>query len=150
MHSMSHALDHLRVHAACEARPAPGTVLQLPDVRQPVCRDSGRPGVLVEYSVRPAQTALWALLGAEHQIVPIVHHDNSLKANLDAIIEAFRHAIRAAYRALDCCKTVDLAASSVRQRWISASSTSGRSISIARWPSETSPLSPLSDSQSPS
>jgi hypothetical protein len=150
MHSMSYAPYQLHGHAACEERQAAAgaKLLQEPDVRPP-CRDSGRPGGHVEYSVRSARTAVCELLDAEHENPPTVHQELP-KVNFDAIIEAFRYAIRAAYRAADCCKIVVLAASSVRQRWISASSASGRSISIARWPSETSPLSPLSESQSPS
>ena len=44
----------------------------------------------VEYSVRAAQMAVYALLGIERQIPPILHHDRSIRVKLEAVIKAFR------------------------------------------------------------
>lgn len=44
----------------------------------------------VEYSVRVAQMAVYELLNINREIPPILHHDRSLKVNLDAVIKAFR------------------------------------------------------------
>jgi hypothetical protein len=130
---------------------------------QRLCGNQDLPGRRVRRSwaiVRSLRFRSDTMSGAEMQSMALDHlhvlaaceghHDTSPKVNFDAIIEAFHYAIHAAYRTVDCRKTVGLAASSVRQRWISASSASGRSISIARWPSEISPLLPLRESQSPS
>jgi oleate hydratase len=43
----------------------------------------------VEYSVRVAQMAVYELLGVDRPIPPILHHDESLKVKLDAVIKAF-------------------------------------------------------------
>jgi oleate hydratase len=43
----------------------------------------------VEYSVRAAQTAVYELLDIKREIPPILHHDKSLKVNLDAVFKAF-------------------------------------------------------------
>ena len=43
----------------------------------------------VEYSIRAAQMAVYELLGVDRQIPPILHHDRSLKVELDALIKAF-------------------------------------------------------------
>ncbi len=44
----------------------------------------------VEYSVRVAQMAVYELLGIDREIPPILHHDKSVKVNLDAVVKAFR------------------------------------------------------------
>ena len=44
----------------------------------------------VEYSVRVAQMAVYELLGIDAAIPPILHHDKSVKVQLDAVIKAFR------------------------------------------------------------
>lgn len=44
----------------------------------------------VEYSVRVAQMAVYELLNIEKEIPAILHHDKSIKVNLDAVIKAFR------------------------------------------------------------
>lgn len=44
----------------------------------------------VEYSVRVAQMAVYELLDIGRKIPPILHHDQSLKAKFDAVIEAFK------------------------------------------------------------
>ena len=44
----------------------------------------------VEYSVRVAQMAVYELLGIDRAVPPILHHDKSVKVNLDAIVKAFR------------------------------------------------------------
>jgi oleate hydratase len=44
----------------------------------------------VEYSVRVAQMAVYELLNVNREIPPILHHDRSLKVNLDAVIKAFQ------------------------------------------------------------
>ncbi len=43
----------------------------------------------VEYSVRVAQMAVYELLGIDREIPPILHHDQSLKVKLDAVVKAF-------------------------------------------------------------
>ena len=43
----------------------------------------------VEYSVRVAQTAVYELLNIDREIPPILHHDKSIKVNLEAVIKAF-------------------------------------------------------------
>jgi oleate hydratase len=43
----------------------------------------------VEYSIRAAQMAVYELLGIDREIPPILHHDRSLRLNLDAVIKAF-------------------------------------------------------------
>jgi oleate hydratase len=43
----------------------------------------------VEYSVRAAQTAVYQLLGIDKEIPPVLHHDQSNKVRLDALIKAF-------------------------------------------------------------
>jgi oleate hydratase len=43
----------------------------------------------VEYSVRAAQMAVYELLGIERAVSPILHHDKSVKVNLDAVVKAF-------------------------------------------------------------
>lgn len=43
----------------------------------------------VEYSVRVAQMAVYELLGIDREIPPILHHDQSVKVKLDAVIKAF-------------------------------------------------------------
>jgi oleate hydratase len=43
----------------------------------------------VEYSVRVAQTAVYELLNIDREIPPILHHDKSIKVNLEAAIKAF-------------------------------------------------------------
>ncbi|MEH6830414.1 MAG: oleate hydratase [Sulfitobacter sp.] len=44
----------------------------------------------VEYSVRAAQMAVYELLEIDRDIPPILHHDKSIKVNLDAAIKAFK------------------------------------------------------------
>lgn len=44
----------------------------------------------VEYSVRAAQMSVYQLLKIDRQVPPILHHDKSLKVNLDAVIKAFQ------------------------------------------------------------
>ncbi len=44
----------------------------------------------VEYSVQVAQMAVYELLGIEREIPPILHHDDSIKVKLDAVVKAFR------------------------------------------------------------
>ena len=44
----------------------------------------------VEYSVRAAQMAVYQLLGLDRQVPPILHHDQSIKVKLAALIKAFR------------------------------------------------------------
>ena len=44
----------------------------------------------VEYSVRAAQMAVYELLGIAREVPPILHHDQSLKVNFDAVVKAFR------------------------------------------------------------
>lgn len=44
----------------------------------------------VEYSVRVAQMAVYELLGIDREIPPILHHDQSVKVQLDAVVKAFR------------------------------------------------------------
>ncbi len=44
----------------------------------------------VEYSVRVAQIAVYELLGIDRKVPPILHHDKSIKVNLDAVVKAFR------------------------------------------------------------
>ena len=44
----------------------------------------------VEYSVRVAQMAVYELLGIDRAVPPILHHDKSIKVNLDAVVKAFR------------------------------------------------------------
>ncbi len=44
----------------------------------------------VEYSVRVAQMAVYELLEVDRTIPPILHHDKSLRVELDAVIKAFR------------------------------------------------------------
>ena len=44
----------------------------------------------VEYSVRVAQMAVYRLLGIEREIPPILHHDRSLRVNLESLIKAFQ------------------------------------------------------------
>lgn len=43
----------------------------------------------VEYSVRAAQTAVYHLLGIDKPIPPVLHHDQSIKVKIDAVIKAF-------------------------------------------------------------
>ena len=43
----------------------------------------------VEYSVRAAQMAVYELLGIDRAVSPILHHDKSVKVNLDAVVKAF-------------------------------------------------------------
>jgi oleate hydratase len=43
----------------------------------------------VEYSVRAAQMAVYALLGIEREIPPITPHDRSLRVQFDALVKAF-------------------------------------------------------------
>ena len=44
----------------------------------------------VEYSVRVAQMAVYQLLKIDREVPPILHHDKSIKVNLDALIKAFK------------------------------------------------------------
>jgi oleate hydratase len=44
----------------------------------------------VEYSIRVAQMAVYELLAIERDIPPILHHDQELKVEVDAVIKAFR------------------------------------------------------------
>ncbi|GJD19642.1 hypothetical protein RIVM261_045980 [Rivularia sp. IAM M-261] len=44
----------------------------------------------IEYSVRVAQMAVYELLSIDKEIPPILHHDKSIKVQLDALIKAFR------------------------------------------------------------
>lgn len=44
----------------------------------------------VEYSVRVAQMAVYELLNIEKEIPAILHHDKSIKVNLDAVMKAFK------------------------------------------------------------
>jgi len=44
----------------------------------------------VEFSVRVAQMAVYQLLDIKREIPPILHHDKSLKVNVDAVIKAFQ------------------------------------------------------------
>jgi oleate hydratase len=44
----------------------------------------------VEYSIRVAQMAVYELLGIDREIPPILHHDESIKVKLDAVVKAFR------------------------------------------------------------
>ena len=44
----------------------------------------------VEYSVRVAQMAVYRLLGIARDIPPILHHDQSLKVNFEAVVKAFQ------------------------------------------------------------
>lgn len=44
----------------------------------------------VEYSVRAAQMAVYQLLGIDRAVPPIMHHDQSIKVKLNALIKAFR------------------------------------------------------------
>jgi oleate hydratase len=44
----------------------------------------------VEYSVRVAQMAVYQLLGIDREVPPILHHDKSIKVNLDAVVKAFK------------------------------------------------------------
>lgn len=44
----------------------------------------------VEYSVRAAQMAVYELLDIQREVPPIRHHDKSIKANIDAVIKAFK------------------------------------------------------------
>jgi oleate hydratase len=44
----------------------------------------------VEYSVRAAQMAVCALLDIKREVPPILHHDQSLKVNFDAVVKAFK------------------------------------------------------------
>jgi oleate hydratase len=43
----------------------------------------------VEYSVRAAQTAVYALLGIDRQIPPVTPRDKSFRARFEAFIKAF-------------------------------------------------------------
>ena len=44
----------------------------------------------VEYSVRAAQMAVYQLLGISRAVPPVLHHDQSIKVKLDALIKAFK------------------------------------------------------------
>ena len=44
----------------------------------------------VEYSVRAAQIAVYALLGIDRQIPPITAHDKSLRVQFEALVKAFK------------------------------------------------------------
>jgi oleate hydratase len=44
----------------------------------------------VEYSVRAAQIAVYQLLAIKSEIPPVLHHDQSIKVNFDALIKAFK------------------------------------------------------------
>lgn len=44
----------------------------------------------VEYSIRVAQMAVYELLGIDREIPPILHHDQSNKVKLNAVVKAFR------------------------------------------------------------
>ena len=44
----------------------------------------------VEYSIRAAQMAVYALLKLEREVPPIRRHDKSIKVQLDAVIKAFK------------------------------------------------------------
>ena len=44
----------------------------------------------VEYSIRVAQMAVYELLGIDQEIPPVLHHDQSIKVKLDAMVKAFR------------------------------------------------------------
>lgn len=44
----------------------------------------------VEYSVRAAQMTVYQLLEIDRDVPPILHHDKSIKVNLDAVIKAFQ------------------------------------------------------------
>jgi oleate hydratase len=44
----------------------------------------------VEYSVRAAQTAVYALLGIDRKIPPITPHDKSVRTQIEALIKAFK------------------------------------------------------------
>jgi len=42
----------------------------------------------VEYSVRAAQTAVYALLGIAREVPPVTRHDRTVKARFDALLKA--------------------------------------------------------------
>jgi oleate hydratase len=44
----------------------------------------------VEYSVRAAQMAVYQLLAIERAVPPILHHDKSARAKIDALVKAFK------------------------------------------------------------
>ena len=44
----------------------------------------------VEYSVRAAQTAVYALFGVDNKIPIITPHDKSLRVRFDALLKAFK------------------------------------------------------------
>ena len=44
----------------------------------------------VEYSVRAAQMAVYQLLGISRAVPPVLHHDQSIKVKLEALIKAFK------------------------------------------------------------
>jgi len=92
LHSVPASLHHQHVHAAHERRsatPRPGE-FQKPRVGQPVRRNSRGRVFTVEYSVRVAQMAVYALLGIEREIPPILHHDKSLRVNFESVVKAFK------------------------------------------------------------
>lgn len=43
----------------------------------------------VEYSIRAAQIAVYALLSIERRIPPVTPHDKSFRTRVDALIKAF-------------------------------------------------------------
>jgi oleate hydratase len=44
----------------------------------------------VEYSVRAAQMAVYALLGVDRAVPPVTPHDKSLRVQIEAVIKAFK------------------------------------------------------------
>ncbi len=44
----------------------------------------------VEYSVRAAQTAVYALLGLDRTVPPVTAHDKSLHTQFEALLKAFK------------------------------------------------------------
>lgn len=44
----------------------------------------------VEYSVRAAQIAVYELLGVDRKVPPVRRHDQSLRAQFEALIKAFK------------------------------------------------------------
>jgi oleate hydratase len=44
----------------------------------------------VEYSVRAAQMAVYALLGIGRKIPPVTAHDKSLRTQFEALVKAFK------------------------------------------------------------
>ena len=44
----------------------------------------------VEYSVRAAQMAVYQFFSIDREVPPILHHEQSVKVNFDAVVKAFR------------------------------------------------------------